>query len=552
MTKPKHRDPFAKREAQKYENPIPSREFILHSLQERGRPATYEQLAEALELTEDEACEALRRRLKAMERDGQLMRTRRGAYGLIDKMDLLRGRVIGHKEGYGFLARDDGGEDLFLSAWQMRLVFDGDRVLARIIETDKRGRKEAAIVEVLERNTQQVVGRFYREGGIAYIEPDHKRLSQNIIIQPGAEDGAQPGQIVIADITSQPTFRNPPLGRINTILGDKRTPRLETDIAIYNHALPHSWSEEVEQEVNQFKAEVTAVEKQDRLDIRHLPLVTIDGEDARDFDDAVYCEKRKQGGWRLIVAIADVSHYVMPDSALDQEAAKRGNSVYFPGHVIPMLPEILSNELCSLKPLVDRLCMVCDMTISKAGKLTSFRFKPGVMHSHARLTYHQVAALLEQEKETSATQHLFELQRLYQALLASREARGAIDFATVETRILFDPLQNIQQIVAVERNIAHRIIEECMLMANVAAARFVTQFNIPSLFRVHHGPTLEKLKDLRSFLAEFGLGLRGGKQPTSHHYAELIHTIQGRPDNQLIQTVLLRSPIKRCLMASKW
>lgn len=397
--KKKHTDEFFAREAEKYANPIPSREYIMQYLRERGRPAWRDELIEELGLTIPDEQEALRRRLRAMERDGQLVLTRRGGYGLAEKMDLIRGHVLGHRDGFGFVVPEDGSADLFLNARQMRLVFHGDRVLVGIAGFDKKGRREAVIVEVLERAVITLVGRFFIENGIAFVAPDNKRISQDILVPPGDGGNAQHGQIVIVEITTPPTLRKQALGRVIEVLGEHMAPGMEIDMAIRNYNIPHIWPETVLNEIASFSTEVLEKDKTNRLDLRQLPLVTIDGEDAKDFDDAVCCVKRKKSGWTLYVAIADVSHYVLQNTALDKEAHDRGNSVYFPGKVIPMLPEILSNELCSLKPAVDRLCLVCEMSISQTGKLTRYQFHEAVMHSHARLTYTEVTELLANPKQ---------------------------------------------------------------------------------------------------------------------------------------------------------
>lgn len=539
-------DPFAEREAQKYDNPIPSREYIMAYLQDCGRLLRRDEITEALAITDPEQQEALRRRLRAMERDGQLVFTRRKGYGLAEKMNLVSGRVIGHKDGFGFVVPDDGSDDLFLNAWEMRRVFDRDRVLVRVTGVDRRGRREAVIAEVLEHKTAHIVGRLFTEGEVAFVAPDNKRISQDILIPPGEMGAAQSGQIVMVEITTQPSLRKQAMGRVTEVLGEPMAPGMEIEVAIRSHNLPHEWSAAVLEEIASLREEVSEADKQSRVDLRELPLVTIDGEDAKDFDDAVYCTRgRWKRGWKLYVAIADVSHYVQPNTALDREALNRGNSVYFPGNVVPMLPEILSNGLCSLKPNVDRLCMVCEMDINNEGKLTKYRFYPAVMHSHARLTYTEVAALLENPEQNTGRQtllpHLQNLQALYQVLHRNREARGAIDFETTETRIVFGKDRKIEQIVPTVRNVAHRMIEECMLMANVSAARFLLKQKLPILYRVHTGPSIEKLLDLRSFLGELGLRLPGNKLPEPSDYAQLLKTIQGRPDAHLIQTVLLKS-----------
>lgn len=547
MAKHKIADPFAEREAQKYTNPIPSREYILEYLRSRGKPVRRNEILLDLKLEEQEQQEALKRRLRAMERDGQLIMTRSGGYAPADKLDLVRGRIIGHKDGYGFVIPDDGSDDLYLNPRYMRAVFSGDKVLVNVIGIDRKGRREAALVEVLERSTNTLVGRFYTENRINFVVPNNKRLTHEILIPEDEQQGAKPGQLVLIEIRTQPSFYARPTGKVIEILGEEMAPGMEADVAIYNHGIPHVWPEEVLKEIASLKEEVSEEDKIGRVDLRHLPLVTIDGDDAKDFDDAVFCEKRPRNAWRLYVAIADVSHYVAVNTALDQEAAKRGNSVYFPNKVVPMLPEILSNGLCSLKPKVDRLCLVCEMSISANGSLTRYQFYPAVMHSRARLTYNEVSQWLEKPDTLKSIErqqllpHLQHLKQLYEILLASREERGAIDFDTTETKVIFDENQRIKQIVPTVRTVAHRIIEECMLMANVAAAKYLLKAKIPALFRIHTGPTAEKLADLQDFLNGLGLSLMGGKQPKPEDYANFLQRIGKRPDAHLIQTVLLRS-----------
>jgi len=539
-------DPFAEREAAKYETPIPSREFILSVLTEANRLMNREELAYAVGLSREEDLEALRRRLRAMERDGQLLRNRRGGYGLVERMDMVRGRIVAHPDGFGFLVPEEGGDDLFLSPRQMRAVFHDDRVVARVTGIDQRGRREGAIVEILERNTHRVVGRIYFESGISFVVPDHKRLTQDIRIPPEHVGDARQGQFVTVEIIEQPSSRTGPVGKVVEVIGDHMAPGMEIDVAIRAHELPLQWPDAVEDEIQGLAETVAESAKLDRADLRDQPLVTIDGVDSRDFDDAVFC-KRTAKGWRLTVAIADVSHYVEPGTALDQEAHQRGNSVYFPERVIPMLPEVLSNGLCSLNPQVDRLCMVCEMYIDEHGKVTRSRFMEAVMRSHARLTYDEVAAMLiEGDRELRARyrpvlDNLEQLYSLYKVLRKLRSRRGAIDFETTETRIVFGTERKIERIVPVERNDAHKIIEECMIAANVCAARFLNRHKLPTLYRVHEGPKADKLTDLREFLGELGLSLGGGDKPRAGDYAKLLDKIQGRPDAHLIQTVMLRS-----------
>ena len=553
-------DPEAAREAEKYENPIPSRELILQHLDERGSPAAREELADEFGLTSDDQLEALRRRLRAMERDGQLIYTRRGTYAPVDKLDLILGRISGHRDGFGFLIPDDGSDDLFLSPAQMRLVFDGDRALARVTGLDRRGRREGAVVEVISRAHESIVGRYYEESGIGFVVADNPKIQQEVLVTPGRNAGAKQGQFVEVKITHWPTPRFQPQGDVIEVVGNYMAPGMEIDVALRSYDIPHVWPEAVIKEARKLKPEVEEKDKEKRIDLRHLPFVTIDGEDARDFDDAVYCEKNGSnwrlfsGGWKLYVAIADVSHYVKVDSALDAEAQVRGNSVYFPERVIPMLPEELSNGLCSLNPHVDRLAMVCEISISKTGKMVDYQFYEAVIHSHARLTYNKVSAMLEQPKSSEGKAlrgeykevlpHLKQLYSLYQVLLAARHERGAIDFETQETRIIFGAGRKIAEIRPTQRNDAHKLIEECMLAANVATAAFMQKHEIPALYRVHDGPPLERVEKLKAFLTELGLSLHRGKSkdgPTPKDYQLLLESIRERPDYHLIQTVMLRS-----------
>ena len=538
-------DPHAEREAANYENPIPSREVILELLSEAEKPLDHNHIAKSLNLVEPEQLEALRKRLRAMERDGQLMVNRRNAYCLVDKMHLLHCRVQGHRDGYGFAMPIAEGEDIYLSARQMHFVFDGDEVLIQVTGEDRRGRLEGKVIEVLQRKHKTVVGRYKEESGIGFVIPDNGRLTQQILIPTKAKGSVEAGQIVTVEITDYPTRQLGAKGRIAEVLGEHLDPGMEIDVAIRSHGIPWEWPDEVLHEAAGLEAEPLEEDKQHRVDLRQLPFVTIDGEDARDFDDAVYCEEGSGGNWRLWVAIADVSHYVWPDSALDQEASLRGNSVYFPARVVPMLPEALSNGLCSLKPDVDRLAMVCEMELTAAGVLAKYRFYESIIHSHARLTYTQVGEVLEQgshaDVDSQRVPDLKRLHSLYRVLRAARDKRGAIDFETVETRIIFDEHRKIEAIVPVVRNDAHKLIEECMLCANVATARFYDANKLPILFRVHEGPGEEKLEGLRKFLGELGLDLGGGDKPTPVHYQQLLLQIVDREDANVIQTMLLRS-----------
>jgi ribonuclease R len=544
------KDPQAKREAANYENPIPSRELISNVLDKSKGPMTHEQLCNSLSLTTGENIEALRRRLIAMVRDGQLITNRKGAFGLIGKMDLVRGCIQGHRDGFGFVIPSDGSADIYLSSREMHKVFDGDEVLVRADKEDFKGRREGSVVEVIAHNTHQLVGRYLNERGNHFVSPDNARLTRDIVIPPEQTNLAVNGQFVVVEIIQQPSRHQNPVGKIIEVLGNHMAPGMEIDVAIRSYGIPHTWPTDVQQQVEQYTAEVKEQDKQQRIDLRKLPFVTIDGEDARDFDDAVYCESKRSGGWRLYVAIADVSHYVEINGALDREAVVRGNSVYFPDHVVPMLPHVLSNGLCSLNPHVDRLCMVCEMTVSDGGTISGFTFYEAIMHSVARLTYSQVGQMIEgTEKARNAARkqfqdvapHIDQLYSLYRGLRVAREARGAIDFESKETRIIFDEQRKIKQIVPTIRNEAHKLIEECMLAANVSAAKFLEAHKIPALYRVHDSPSAEKLDMLHEFLAELGLSMKRDGDVTPQDYRDVLSQVAERPDAHLIQTVMLRS-----------
>jgi ribonuclease R len=540
-------DPHAEREARRYERPIPSREAILALLEERGELLTEARIATALQIDEASDLEALRKRLAAMVRDGQLLLGRRGGYAPTQKLDLIPGRVLANAEGYGFLRPDEGGEDLYLSPQQMRAVMHGDRVLASVVGIDRRGRKQGAIAEVLERRSPRLVGRVVVENGVTLVTPDDRRLNHDVMIKPGQEQGAKAGQIVVVEITAPPTSQRGPVGEIRAVLGERLEPSLVVEMAIASHDLPHEWPADVLRDAAQVEAEVTAAEREGRPDIRKLPLVTIDGADARDFDDAVYAEPKRGGGWRLIVAIADVSHYVKVGNALDREAYERSTSTYFPGFVVPMLPETLSNGICSLNPKVDRLCMVCDMTVDAEGAVTRSRFYDAVMNSHARLTYDKVwqaVGLRDKDARHEVADVLPQLENLhalYKAMAAQRKRRGAIDFETPEVKFRLDQAGSVESMGATERNDAHKLIEECMIAANVQAALFLEKKKIPALFRAHEPPPAEKYEDLQQFLREFKLRMPPVDEVTPADFSEILALVHDRPERELIQNVLLRS-----------
>lgn len=544
LGKVRRADPFLAREREKYEFPLPSREYVAQVLEHDGVPLDFAQLCARLEIHADETA-FFEHRLHAMERDGQLLRNRRGAFILPDKASLIKGVIQGHPDGFGFLIREDGEADIFLSPHTMRAALHGDTVLVRLTGKDYRGRPEGKIIEVLERCQQRIVGRLRMEHGVAIVVPEDRRIAQDIVVAP-AHKRARDGQVVTVELVAQPSREAPPVGKIVEVLGNYADPGMEIEIALRKHDLPFVFSDEARLQARKLPARVRKADMAGREDITALPLVTIDGETAKDFDDAVYCERAGRG-FRLLVAIADVSHYVTEGSALDIDAHARGNSVYFPRRVIPMLPEKLSNGLCSLVPRENRLCMVCDMQISASGQIRAYRFYPAVMHSHARLTYNQVAAALYENDLDARAElapllpHLQTLDAVFRALLKARQQRGAIDFETVETRMIFNEEDKIERIVPEVRNDAHRLIEEAMLAANVCAARFLLAHAQPALYRVHEGPAPEKLEKLRASLREFGLVLGGGDDPAATDYGKLLDACRARPDFALLQTMLLRS-----------
>ena len=546
------RDPHFQRESQRYAEPIASRDYILQILSAADGPMDAEALARQLRLTAPDRRDALDKRLGAMVRDGQLLQNRRGGFAPAQQLDLIPGTVIANPQGFGFLRPDaGGGEDAFLPPTEMRKVMHGDRVLVSITGMDQRGRTEAAIVEVLERRVTRLVGRFDEEAGVGFVVPDDARIQRNVMIPQAERNDAGKGQLVVAEITQAQDSRRPPIGRIVAVLGDKLTPSLVVEAAIHGHDIPHVFPQEVLDEAAAVPLEVPATALKGRVDLRSTPLVTIDGEDAKDFDDAVYCE-RTRGGWRLIVAIADVSTYVRPETPLDDEAQLRATSVYFPGFVVPMLPETLSNGICSLNPKVDRLCFVCDMQLDNRGEVTSSEFYEAVMNSHARLTYTQVwnavgdgipeeeyqQALAKIGDQLAQVQHL---HQLYQRMAEARQRRGAIEFESGEVRFVLDNKGEVTQAGMLQRNDAHKLIEECMIAANVEAAKYLLDKGIPAPFRIHERPPEQKYADLQEFLKEFQLSMPPWAKVHPRDFTALIHKVRERADSALIESVLLRS-----------
>ncbi|TYT25388.1 ribonuclease R [Luteimonas viscosa] len=540
-------DPHARREAERYERPIASREAILQLIADADGPLTAQMLAERLDLADPDRADALGKRLGAMVRDGQLLQNRRGGYVPAAQLDLISGTVIANPDGFGFLRPDSGvGDDLFLPPSEMRKVMHGDRAMASVTGLDRRGRREGAIVEVLERRLNRLIGRFTVDSGISYVVPDDRRIQRNVQVPTDARLGAVHGQLVVCEITTPADDRRPPIGKVLAVLGDALTPSLVVEAAIHGHELPHEFPPEVLAEASAVPLQVDAATAAGRVDLRALPLVTIDGEDAKDFDDAVYCEPNRNG-FRLIVAIADVSSYVRPGAPLDDEAQLRATSVYFPGFVVPMLPETLSNGICSLNPKVDRLCFACDMQVDRDGEVVESKFYEAVMNSHARLTYTQVwKSVGEGDAEAQAQvgalmPQVERLHQLYRVLAKARASRGAIEFESSEVRFVLDNRGEVTQAGMLVRNDAHKLIEECMIAANVEAAKFLLAAQIPAPYRIHDKPPESKYADLLEFLKEFALRMPPWARLQPKDFAALLKKVRDRPDATLLESVILRS-----------
>jgi ribonuclease R len=543
-------DPFYQREKEKYENPVASREYLLELLTKAKKPLSFLEFCHLLNAEDEDSRIGIQRRLRAMEREGQIEFNRDKKYAKLKLEELIQGRVIGHRDGFGFLKRDDGEKDLFIHNAQMSTVLHGDVVLVKESGTDNRGRREARIAKIIEPRSEPIVGRYFFENGVGLVIPDDSRINHEITIPGEYVNGARQGFIVVVEIVQRPRRRVNAIGKVVEVLGEHMAPGMEIDMALRTFDIPHAWPKGVTKQISTLSEQVPEEAKENRIDLRQLPLVTIDGEDARDFDDAVFCEPLEGGGWQLWVAIADVSYYVRPGTALDSEAQNRGNSVYFPEQVIPMLPEVLSNGLCSLNPQVDRLCMVCEMTINANGELTEHQFYEAVMNSKARLTYTKVWDLLKDEGQANPelhkryaeqVPHLKNLHDMYRTLKRRRNQRGAIEFETQESKFVFNAQRKIDTIVPVTRNDAHKLIEECMILANVAAAKTLSKQKAEALYRIHDEPDSDRLSAFLSYLAEVGITHHISKDASPQEFTEVISKIQGRADQELIQTMLLRS-----------
>ena len=539
-------DPFLSREKENYQNPIPSRELILEVMNDHGVPIPKKELIKKLEITKDEY-PFFEKRIGAMARQGQILINRKDILCISKKLNLIPGKITGHPDGFGFLIPEDSSlQDVFLSPKEMSKVFHGDEVMVQVTGLDKKGRQEGVIVEVLTRGNSMIVGRVIQNHGVTIVRAEDKRISQDILVPYHQDMNAQPGQVVEVEMTTQPDFRTKPMGQITKIIGNYSDSGIEIEIALRKHHLPHEFSKDAIKESESFKDEILVSDYKDHIDLTKLDFVTIDGETAKDFDDAVFAQKA-ESNMRLFVAIADVSNYVRPNSQLDKEALSRGNSVYFPRRVIPMLPEKLSNGLCSLNPQVNRLTMLCEMVIDNEGLVSEFKFYPAIIFSKARLTYTIAHKILYEndddltKKYSHVLTNLKSLKKVYDLLSKQREKRSAIEFDSVETAINFNEDGKIDSIQPIHRNEAHKIIEECMLAANVSAAKFLLKENSPAIYRNHESPKEEKLELLKNYIAEFGLKLGGGQKPSAKDYSALLQSIRSRPESQMLQTMILRS-----------
>lgn len=545
MKKNKISDPYQERESEKYENPIPSRECILSIFNKESKILSSQMLTLILELSKINEQEALKKRLKAMRRDGQLLWIRGKGYALPKTSIFIKGKVVGSREDFGFVQPEDNSADLFLNGHQMRQVFPGDRVLIKVVGVSRRGRREATIVEILDRSTEYLTGIYLEKNNLIQVKPTHPKIHHVITIPAGFQSTAKNEEIVLVEIIRQPDSHHFPTGRVVKIFGSYSTPGIENILAVHQYHLPHEWSSAVQKETHGLEKLKNSLHVDtSRKDLRSLAFVTIDGEDSKDFDDAVYCTHQGKD-WKLQVAISDVTHYVAWDTAIDQEARLRGNSVYFPTQVIPMLPEILSNDLCSLKPNVDRYCLVCEMIVSSQGKIKEYTFYFAVIHSKARLTYNKVTDFFknnfEIDKDSDVVENLKNLEKVYEGLSKARQKRGAIDFDFAEVQLVFDTKHNIQNIIPKERTIAHRIIEECMLAANVSAANFLLKNKLNAIFRVHEPPNPDKIEDLKDFLKQLGISTEIEFNSKPIEYKKTLQKIITHPHQRLLQTLFLRS-----------
>lgn len=541
-------DPYQKREANKYKNPIPSREYILSWLKKCQDLISQKNLEKKFGINNQEEKKALRRRLRAMEREGQVIYTRNRCYIAPENLKVVKGKVIGHKDGYGFLRTESLKDDLWLSSEQMRCCIHGDIILAHIVSSDRKGRSSARFLKILQPNDVLIVGRYYIENEKKIVIPDDTRFNFKIFVRLSVKEKIETGSVVVVKLTKHPIRNNKTKGLIVEILGKEMGINLAIDIALRTHAIPSIWSDEVKEQIDTLNNKINQSDFKNRIDLRHLPFFTIDDEDARDFDDAIFCKKKinLEEGWNLWVAIADVSYYIKPNTALDKEAFTRGTSIYFPSLVVPMLPEKISTDLCSLNPYTERLSLICEMSLSKTGELISYKHYEGIICSHGRFTYNEIFKIWNGDvflcsKYKELLKYIENLSCLQKVFNCNNSSKKGIDFENIEPKFILDSNFRIKNIHQNIRNDAHKFIESCMILANIASASFVEKHKCPVLFRNHDRPKKDSIVNFRLFLKELGLTLSGGEIPESADYSNLLKNISNRPEYEMIQTILLRS-----------
>lgn len=540
-------DPYQKREAKKYKNSIPSREYISSWLKKCQDLISQKKIERKFGIIHQEEKKALRRRLRAMERDGQIIYTKNRCYINPDNIKVVQGKVIGHKDGYGFLRIETSQDDLWLSSEQMKFCIHGDVILAYIVNSDRKGRNSAKFLKILKANDSLIVGRYFSKNKIKFVVPDDTRFNFKILIFSHREN-ISIGSIVVVKLKKHPTRNNKAEGLIVEVLGKEMGTNLAIDIALRKHSIPSFFSEDAQKQLSQISHKINLCDFKNRIDMRHIPFFTIDDEDARDFDDAVFCKKKNNSeeGWNLLVAIADVSYYVKPNTALDKAALERGTSVYFPSLVVPMLPEKISTDLCSLNPFKERLCLICEMNLSNTGELISYKHYEAVICSHGRFTYNEIFKIWNgdiflRSKYKKFLKDIENLSYLQKVFNRDNISKKGIYFENIVAKFVLDSNLRIKNIYQDIRNDAHKFIESCMILANIASASFVQKYNHPVLFRNHNPPKKNNIVTFRSFLKELGLSLLGGEIPESIHYSNLLKNISNRPEYEMIQTILLRS-----------
>ena len=523
-----------------------SAEELLQVMREEDRPLLLREILHRLGLQKEQRRGA-REWLRGLAEEGRVVRIRGNRYGLPSKMNLIVGRVKAHPDGYGFvIPESEEEEDIFISPRNLKEAMHGDRVVARIESVRKKGR-EGSVIRILERKTRKVVGKFMRAKNYSYIIPEDERILQEVFIPEGETKRARPDQIVVAEITQYPTERARPVGRITHLLGYPDDPDIEPQIIIHKYDLPHRFSSAAIKEAQNFPLTPPPPEYKDRVDLRGIPTFTIDGENARDFDDAVSIEKEKDGGMKLYVSISDVSHYVKGETALDNEAYFRGTSVYFPDRAIPMFPTEISNEICCLHPRMDRLTLTAELRYDANGEGRGIKFYSSVIRSDERLTYTWVRKMLvdgDSELKGKFKDLLPSLELmadLCRELRRRRAERGAIDFDLPEPTVILNLQGETEEVIRAERNLAHQIIEEFMIAANEAVAHFMEERGFPFIYRIHEPPKKEMIDEFRRFISQLGYKMRKDSDHSPKEFQRILSEVKGRPEERVVNEILLRS-----------